>query len=298
MSEKKKMSTAKVIALIVSVALHAALIYYLGKMAIDYALPEGEVTSYEMDFSKGSQTHSTEVDVVESKSTPPPPPQQPKAPEPKPVAKADLKPATPPQTLPAKEVSEEPVQDQQGTLPVATEIPEDVHKELMEDSEIAEKVEEAAESTEPPDNPPEVIATNEPPTELPAKTAEAHAEATQEGQGTQTTQAYGTPTGIQSDTVLTPFGTNRPISYPNMARLRKLEGLTIVHYTVSAEGVVTDVKVVESSGHAILDNQAVDTIKGWKFKPTGKVGVYERPIRYSLKGEAKPAPSQLRRKTN
>lgn len=291
---KKKMSNAKMFALVVSIALHAGVIYYLGTLALDYALPQGEVTSYEMDFSKGTQTETTQVDVVDSvPATPPPPAAQPPSPpkpsEPKPVPpKAVEKPA---QTLPTK-VAAEPVQDHQGDVPVATEVPEDTHKELMEEPK----------SDIPPIEPPEV-AQDAPPQVIPTPAPSAPVAETQAPVGevsspaaaATTSEAYGTPDGVQSDTVLTPYGSNRPISYPTMARFRKLEGVTLVHYTVSAEGAVTDVKVIESSGHAILDNQAVDTIKHWKFKPTGKEGVYERPIRYSLKGDAKEAPSQLRR---
>ncbi len=299
-TEKKKMSTAKVIALSISVALHAGLIYYLGKMAIDYALPHGDVTSYEMDFSKGSQIQTTQVDVIDSEPTPAPP----VVPAPKKEAPPEVantpKAEKPAQTLPVKESTEVPAQDMQGVVPVPTEIPEDVHKELMEEPEQAAQAEPEPQGEETlPDNPPEVIPTPvvaaEPPSaqELPAKQAVEG-----DGGGNVTTDAYGTPTGIQSDTVLAPFGTNRPISYPTLARFRKLEGVTVVHYAVSAEGLVTDVKVVQSSGHAILDNQAVETIKDWKFKSTGKAGIYERPIRYSLRGDAKEAPSQLRRLKN
>lgn len=289
-AEKKKMSTAKIIALIVSIALHAALIYYLGQMAIDYALPKGEVTSYEMDFNKGEQTVTTNVDVVDSAPAPATPPApKPPAPkvEPKPVPpKIVEKPA---RVLPPKEAS--PVEDHQGDVPVATEIPEETPGVPAEEPQ-----ELAAPAIEPPQ---EVI---QAPVMEPVPVVETPKQAEMgSGQGTEapavakTSEAYGTPSGIQSDTVLTPYGSNRAISYPTMARFKKLEGVTVVHYTVSAEGAVTDVQIVQSSGHAILDDQAVDTIKNWKFKPTGREGVYERPIRYSLKGDATEAPSKLRR---
>ena len=80
-----------------------------------------------------------------------------------------------------------------------------------------------------------------------------------------------------------------------MARFRKLEGETIVNYAVSADGNVTDVTLVQSSGHSVLDDTVVETIKTWKFNPTGKDGLYERPVQFSLKGDALPSPSRLRR---
>ncbi len=74
-----------------------------------------------------------------------------------------------------------------------------------------------------------------------------------------------------------------------------MEGTCIVHYTVSAEGSVIDIKVVQSAGYSALDAAAVSTIKYWKFKPTGREGVYERPVRFQLTGNPKEAPAKLRR---
>lgn len=291
MSTQNKMSKAKILALVISVAIHAALIYYIGKAALDYALPQGEVTSYEMDFSKGSQVDTTEVDVIEA------------APEIKPIAKDTPKPSepvkevvtkpeVPPKTLPTKE--ETPIEDKQGEMPVATEVPENLNQDPIPEPEPLPIKEEApAVTTE------ELIPIEK---AMEQQNAEAAAQtATQEnlppanGSNATTDQAFGTATGIQSDTALVPFGTNRPITYPTIARFRKLEGVTVVHYKVSATGEVLDVQVFQSSGHASLDNQAIDTIKGWKFKPTGREGVYERPVRYQLTGDAKEAPSKLRR---
>jgi protein TonB len=247
------------------------------------------------DSSKGSQLDTTEVDVVETKPIPPPPKPAPpkkanvpekvvteKIPEEIPEEIPETK---PPQELPSKEIKEEITEDQpevdpQGTMPVAAEIPEEVHKEFMEEPAEAAP-EEAVKKDVALDNPPEVA----PPESIPPTAT--------------TDQAYGTPVGNQSEP-LVPFGTNKSHTYPYLARFRKYEGVTVVHYTVSPSGDVIDAKVVSSSGHSVLDDEAVGTIKTWKFKPMRNEVVYEKYVRFQLRGNAKEAPSLLRRskKTN
>lgn len=80
-----------------------------------------------------------------------------------------------------------------------------------------------------------------------------------------------------------------------IARMRKLEGVTLVQYTISTTGEVSEAKLLKSSGHSTLDNQAVDVIKKWKFKPLKNEVTYEKEVIFRLKGEAQAAPSQLRR---
>jgi TonB family protein len=44
------------------------------------------------------------------------------------------------------------------------------------------------------------------------------------------------------------------------------EGLFVCHINLST-GLVTSVSVAKSTGYAILDKAAVDSLKRWKFKP-------------------------------
>lgn len=301
-TEKKKMSGAKVAALTISIALHAALAYYLGSIALDYALPQGDVTSIEMNFDSPQGSQTTNVDVVETAPTPPPPsPAAQPAPVP-PAPKTEVKPvvekSVPPKALPTKEAV---VEDQQGQMPVpvATEIPEDAHKEFMEEpKELAPTPEPTPEVAQEPV--PEVIPAPAPAPET-ATAPEATAEATgtpHEGPSTATQQGYGTPVGGNSTENLVPYGSNRAHSYPYMGRLRKLEGVAIVQYTVAPNGQVSDTKLLQSSGHSSLDSEAVDVIKKWKFKPMKSEVVYEKEVVFRLKGDAQSAPSQLRRLNN
>lgn len=290
--EKKKMSNAKLVALIISVALHAVVFFYLGRMALDYALPKGEVSSLEMNFdtSKGTQLDTTQVDVVETKEIPAPP----AAPIEKPKNPAPSKPVV---QLPSKEATEEPLQDQQGTEPVLeAPVPQTLPKKDITEEPAQPTVEEPA----PEKSTTEDIAADNPPEIVPAAAAETVPAATESNANSITPavrasdQAYGTPLGTQTE-ALVPFGTNKSHTYPYLARFRKYEGVTVVHYTVSPSGDVTDANVVTSSGHSVLDDEAVNTIKTWKFKPMHSEVVYEKYVRFQLKGDAREAPSLLRR---
>jgi len=49
--------------------------------------------------------------------------------------------------------------------------------------------------------------------------------------------------------------------YPNWAKKQGFEGVSYLTFTVLSSGMIQDVKIIHSSGFAILDNEAVSTIK-------------------------------------
>lgn len=51
------------------------------------------------------------------------------------------------------------------------------------------------------------------------------------------------------------------VSYPYIARKRSLTGRVVVSFIVCEKGFANDIKIVESSGYSILDNNAIETIK-------------------------------------
>ncbi|MCP5020237.1 MAG: energy transducer TonB [bacterium] len=53
--------------------------------------------------------------------------------------------------------------------------------------------------------------------------------------------------------------------YPSKARRRKQEGAVVLLLTVDSKGNVTEVEIVESSGHSILDQAAKKTLATWRF---------------------------------
>jgi len=60
--------------------------------------------------------------------------------------------------------------------------------------------------------------------------------------------------------------------YPKRALELKKSGKTTVHYTISAQGTVTDASIVESSGDADLDSAALLCIKAWLYHPATQNG--------------------------
>lgn len=54
--------------------------------------------------------------------------------------------------------------------------------------------------------------------------------------------------------------------YPPIAQAAHIEGVVILDATISAEGAVTQVRVLRSS--PLLDQAAVDAVRQWRFTPT------------------------------
>jgi protein TonB len=53
----------------------------------------------------------------------------------------------------------------------------------------------------------------------------------------------------------------RGIAYPVLARKMGWEGRVVVAFRILADGSVRDIRVVEGSGHAILDRNAVEAVR-------------------------------------
>jgi protein TonB len=81
---------------------------------------------------------------------------------------------------------------------------------------------------------------------------------------------------------------NPPPSYPRIARRKGYEGTVVLEVLVGREGRVSDLRVLQSCGHAVLDEAAADSVRSWLFDP-GKldaepVEMWVRvPIRFQLK---------------
>jgi len=56
-------------------------------------------------------------------------------------------------------------------------------------------------------------------------------------------------------------------AYPDEARRRGIEGVVTLEVDVTPEGAAQDVTVMHSSGYALLDKAAHDTIRYWRFVP-------------------------------
>lgn len=83
----------------------------------------------------------------------------------------------------------------------------------------------------------------------------------------------------------------RHFDYPWLARLRGWEGSVLLGFIVRAGGSLNDVRVVRSSGFAVLDRSAVDSLQKIERIPEAVAWLQGRdiemqlPIVYRLKGE-------------
>ena len=76
------------------------------------------------------------------------------------------------------------------------------------------------------------------------------------------------------------------VVYPVEAKDKKVEGYVRVAYDVSADGSVTNVRVVDSDPPGVFDEAAVAAVRGWRFHPAihdGKPVVKELVSRVSFK---------------
>jgi protein TonB len=80
---------------------------------------------------------------------------------------------------------------------------------------------------------------------------------------------------------------NPPPVYPRMARRRGYEGTVLMEVLVSRQGRVKTVRLLESSGHGVLDREAMAAVKKWVFDPgrrgEEKVDMWVKvPVRFHL----------------
>ncbi len=81
-------------------------------------------------------------------------------------------------------------------------------------------------------------------------------------------QAAGLPQGSLPEVLARPlYAVNPPPLYPRLARRLGKEGVVLLEVYVSASGAVEEVKVATGSGHQILDETALKTVRDWRFSP-------------------------------
>lgn len=87
-------------------------------------------------------------------------------------------------------------------------------------------------------------------------------------------------------------GLNNPKPpYPLAARRQGLEGRVLLAAHVRADGSCGDVRLKQSSGSALLDRAALDTVRRWRFLPASRAGNaidswVDVPIRFRLEDRA------------
>jgi protein TonB len=84
-----------------------------------------------------------------------------------------------------------------------------------------------------------------------------------------------------------PVDTPAP-AYPGAARRAEIEGVVRLEADVAADGTVTGVRVLESSGSSMLDDAAEAAVRRWRYEPATEDGVAVAatvrlpPIRFRL----------------
>lgn len=84
------------------------------------------------------------------------------------------------------------------------------------------------------------------------------------------------------------YDLNPPFEYPRLARRRHWEGTVILDVLIDKKGAVAELNVARSSGHTLLDRNALAQVRNWRFEPARKGGqaIAMRvavPVRYQLK---------------
>lgn len=80
--------------------------------------------------------------------------------------------------------------------------------------------------------------------------------------------------------------------YPLAARRQGAEGRVVLRAQVLEDGHCAEVRIVRSSGHALLDETALATVRRWRFVPATRAGKavsswVEVPIHFQLNREAR-----------
>ncbi len=74
----------------------------------------------------------------------------------------------------------------------------------------------------------------------------------------------------------------RHFDYPYVARLRGWEGSVLLAFIVQASGNLNDIRIVRSSGFAVLDHSAVDSLKQVQHLPEAVAWLQGRDIEMQL----------------
>ena len=83
------------------------------------------------------------------------------------------------------------------------------------------------------------------------------------------------------------YSKNPSISYPKRARRKGYEGTVLLEVLVNRNGKVDALRILASSGYAILDSSAVKSVKTWSFEPAKKgkdtIDMWVKvPVRFKL----------------
>jgi protein TonB len=97
-----------------------------------------------------------------------------------------------------------------------------------------------------------------------------------------------TPSHASSRVLASPNASrNSPPIYPEIARKNGWAGTILLQAKISAQGSVESLKVIQSTGHDVLDQSAMTAVRQWHFHPQKVNGTptpvtVELPVKFSL----------------
>jgi len=258
---------------LISVVIHGALLFLLATTTMHFTTPEGFVTDGAVEVTTISQGTSPDPGVK-----PEPPKGAPQVQQVVPTVKP--KPLPPKETIPP--IKAEPESENADQEIETVEIPTQVIKEGSEESTEAD--DDTKGKWVPYEEEPTTVKN-----ELPSSDELAAQQSSEESFGTQTDgdgSLQGLPQGeVRSDKELVPLAGNRGFNYPLMSRFKREQGVVIVRYTIDTTGHVDRAWVHKSSGYKALDQEAVDRIVTWQYKPRDGKYIYQKQVTFSLKGK-------------
>lgn len=275
--------------LLVSLLGNLAMYFWFGSVTLPPVRPSrsGEV-SIEMVFtppSKASASNNAGVPVTKEKITPPKKEKE----QPKPVKPV----VTPPKPKPKKEPKPEPKKPESEKIEKKPEPkPEPKKIEKNPDPKPEKKVEPKPKAEEKPVRPPPEVEPKKPinkepvdkPTpkkteKTPKKGANPSKPSTARPPSDKRTRGERSPVRLISRIVP---------RYPEQARLRNQQGTVVLRVTISILGRVSKAGIHKSSGHRILDVEALDHVKRLRFVPakldgTPVVSEILVPVRFRIR---------------
>ncbi|CAA7611397.1 putative TonB family protein [Magnetospirillum sp. LM-5] len=99
-------------------------------------------------------------------------------------------------------------------------------------------------------------------------------------------QGAAPSSSVEDEVKAAPLSQPKPF-YPRIARQRGWQGVVVVRVGIDETGQTCHVAVRDSSGHAVLDEAALETVRQWRFSPARQGGravasAIDVPIRFSL----------------
>lgn len=109
-----------------------------------------------------------------------------------------------------------------------------------------------------------------------------------DGETKGTSTADNTEGKPQEKVVVRPLYKNTvPPRYPSKAKRRGYQGIVHLSALISEKGKINELKLFKSSGHELLDRQAMNAVRVWSFEPGRVNGLPEPmwvtiPVKFSL----------------